>query len=667
MLRSLLPLLLAALAAGWLGALGQEPDRFPIEPRCRHLGDDATPEWPEAPAEPEAAPIEVAFLLPQAPAGEATLSWRQRHVDGTWRLFLNGALVAVLPPGAERTRHHCAIPAGVLRAGRNLLRLEGRDPADDITWGEAELVLAPLEQVLELGRIEIEVVDDHGRPLPARLTLRTAGGGLPPLHPAAGADPVPLRPGLAYTGPNGRADFLAPAGHLELTVSRGVEWGLDRSRFELAIGGRAVIRAVLERQFETPGFVAADTHIHTLTFSGHGDARLDERVATLAGEGVEFAVATDHNHQTDYRPRQRELGFSPWYTAVTGNEVTTSNGHFNAFPLPADGPLPDHRLTDWVRLVADIRAKGARVVILNHPRWPAGDGPFDRAGLDPATGASRALLELPMDAVELLNSTFPEVHPDPILADWFGLLNSGRFLTGVGSSDSHTVGDPVGQGRTYLASSTDDPGAIDPEEMAEALVAGRASCSLGLYAELRAGGRPVMGELLSPAEAADGVQVRVCAPHWSRPEVVSLYQDGVLIEERAVPAEPDRPTDLLLDFRLPPLRHDSWLAAVVRGPRVEEAFWHTRMPCSMAVTNPVRLDDGDGVWRSLAAQAADLLGPPGRPTTELLPVLQGLDRPLLEQTARLLAERRDGSLDRLAALPGRHQALFRSLLRTLQE
>ncbi len=38
---------------------------------------------------------------------------------------------------------------------------------------------------------------------------------------------------------------------------------------------------------DTSGFIAADTHLHTLTFSGHDNAMVEDRLLTSASEGVE--------------------------------------------------------------------------------------------------------------------------------------------------------------------------------------------------------------------------------------------------------------------------------------------------------------------------------------------------------------------------------------------
>ena len=62
--------------------------------------------------------------------------------------------------------------------------------------------------------------------------------------------------------------------------------------------------------------------------------------------------------------------------------------------------------------------------------------------------------------MELINSQTEEQEPMLLFRDWFALLNRGESVYAVGSSDSHTVGGVVGQGRTYVVSSSDDPAAL---------------------------------------------------------------------------------------------------------------------------------------------------------------------------------------------------------------
>src|SRR5262249_53011986 len=295
-------------------------------------------------------------------------------------------------------------------------------------------------------------------------------------------------------------------------ATRGMEWSLAQAPIEVTAGSSQEVALALSREVDTTGWIAADTHLHTFTWSGHGDATVEERVIAIAGEGIELAVATDHNHQTDYRPEQRALELTPLFTPVIGNEVTTDNGHMNAFPFAPDAPVPDYREPDWAKLVSNIRACGAQVVILNHPRWPEnGRDPLTRFGFDLRTGSNRAGQRFTFDCLELVNSDAPMQPTRDVLLVWYALLNRGERFPGGGASDSRHVGVIAGQGRTYVPSATDDPAKIDVAAAVRAFKEGRVSVSHGIFATIEVDGRAHMGDLLcvgaeasAPADGAAG-------------------------------------------------------------------------------------------------------------------------------------------------------------------
>src|SRR5207237_795835 len=137
-----------------------------------------------------------------------------------------------------------------------------------------------------------------------------------------------------------------------------------------------------------------------------------------------------------------------------GDEVTTTRGHFNAFPFFKGESVPDSRLTYWPDLMRQIRAGSTdRVLILNHPRdLHSGFRPFGPEHFDPAVGVQRAGGPYAVDAVEVLNSGAMQSDPMRVVRDWFALWNHGQELSAVGASDSHDVSRYiVGQARTYIA------------------------------------------------------------------------------------------------------------------------------------------------------------------------------------------------------------------------
>jgi hypothetical protein len=580
-------------------------------------GGDDVPWRPHAPA------LVLTFEA-EANAGEQVLSLLQLEVESSWTVAINGAALGQLARHGSAMIHHFVIPPRTLVDGSNRLtispsqRSKPGEPTDLIEISEIVIRTAPLDEALGLGRVQVATQTDTGEALPARLSILDAAGRLVVLTRSSD-DNFAIRPGVAYVGEQGRELWL-PAGDYELAATRGMEW--SRARQSVHVEPKAELALVfsLQREVDTRGWIAADTHVHTLTFSGHGDVSIEERMLTLAGEGVELAVATDHNHHTDYRPHQTRQGLQRWFTSVVGNEVTTDNGHFNAFPLAVDAEPPEHRHADWVTLIEGIREAGAKVVVLNHPHWPQrNSSPFAGFGLDPMSGDRASPMAFTFDAMELVNSTTLDPDPLALFHDWFALLARGEIIVAVGASDSHTVRDPVGQGRCYVPSKTDDPAKIDVDASIEAYLGGRVSVSLGIFTELRvhvgAGvdDSGIPGDTLSTTEAELAVDVRVAAPGWIRPRVVLIFVDGVQAAELSVPTHDEKPTDTWLSTKVAVPSRDATLLAVVLGDGVELPGWPLLADYTLAATNPVYLDrDGRPGWMPLRAAAQARLDRAGK-------------------------------------------------------
>src|SRR5262249_49066690 len=154
----------------------------------------------------------------------------------------------------------------------------------------------------------------------------------------------------------------------------------------------------------------------------------------------------------DYHAAAVKHGVRHYFTPVVGDEVTTAVGHFNVFPVKADGPVPDFKLKDCKALAESIDRAGAKVVIFNHPRDRHGDfRPFGPERHLALTGEDLDGWALRANAMEVVNSGAQQADVMRPFRDWFGLLNRGVLLTPVGASDSHDVSRyVVGQARTYV-------------------------------------------------------------------------------------------------------------------------------------------------------------------------------------------------------------------------
>ena len=224
------------------------------------------------------------------------------------------------------------------------------------------------------GTFTFTISDNEGNHIPAKLCFTDTNGNKSDMFPNPNADPKKLavRYHAIYTL-DGEGSITVPVGDWNVYASHGIEWSLDRTTITVKEGGNYSWDAELVHEIDTTNWVSGDFHLHTLTHSGHGDSNMNERIISLIGENVEFAVATDHNHNTDYQPTIDHLGANNHITAVVGNEVSTSYGHMNAFPLDANATVVDQRL-EASKLFAMIRAEKndagvVPIIQINHPRW----------------------------------------------------------------------------------------------------------------------------------------------------------------------------------------------------------------------------------------------------------------------------------------------------------
>lgn len=625
-----------AFVALWMSATCSAQSPRVLHEALHHLGDSKVEKWPGGvPDQPEGKELRFSFDA-RANAAEHCLVLRHYHVDNPWRILINGREVGRVEKHRALKDSYYALPAGALRSGKNDFAIVPTKASDDIVIGRVRLHARSFRSVLDLHRCVVRVRDPKGEALPARVFVTNAAGERAPLYYPNGKTDA-LRPGICYTS-NGEAVFEVARGRYRIDVTRGLEWSHASGSLESKDGGDEV-SCELRHEVDTRGYVAADTHIHTFEFSRHGDASLQERLVTLAGEGVELAISTDHNLNIDYRPEQRRLGLTKYYTSVVGNEVSTPMGHFNSFPLKPKDKIPEHRLTNWVKLIDGIRAKGARVVILNHPRWPSHvKGPYGRFRLNRLSGErSSGPKRLTFDAMELVNSTLKEKQGTAryVLRDWFALLNAGERVFAVGSSDSHTVGDPVGQGRTYVPSKTDDPAKIDVAAACDAMREGRTSISMGIFCDARVDGLGI-GQTVRPSGESLELAVRVATPSWIRAHTLEVWANGSKVAQQSLP-ECEGARDDWIKLRLDTPAHDTWIVCSVLGDGVAAPCWRTFVDFTYAATNPIWIDaDGQRGYESPRALAEALFKRSKREPGKLDAALASCDDALAVQVLAAL-------------------------------
>lgn len=314
------------------------------------------------------------------------------------------------------------------------------------------------------GRITINILDEGGHPIPAKATAiglynadyagkltRTFLFDLQAGEPFRRTDMVDDDPEADATrqyveaiafSKDGVATLTVRPGTYRVVSSHGPEYGLVATDVSVGASESASITHRLARVVDTTGWIAGDLHVHSRN-SIDSTMTLDERVIALAAEGVEWAVSTDHNFVTDYRPYVARNELFPWLYPMVGVEMTTlESGHFNGYPLRYEPGPVTHGAFAWAgrppqAIFDDMRARGSlgrdqTIIQVNHPRdgvlgyfsqyqrspWTAEEAPPSAvqqvlAPKGPAfrTEDGKSTFSFGFDAVEVANGKlFSEIH-----------------------------------------------------------------------------------------------------------------------------------------------------------------------------------------------------------------------------------------------------------------
>ena len=654
-----------------------------LDGRLHHLRSGKIREWSEFPATAEGDRLELSFQAMKNSTA-ATLVLRQRNVKMAWRVVLNKKRIGQLIRDENDQLIRFAVAPGALRDGPNQLQIiPSAEHGDDIMVGEIRLETRAPAVFLNEAQAHIRVLDsDTGKPLPCRVTIATKSGALALLGVESN-NRLAVRTGVVYTG-DGEARIGLESGEYTIWAGRGFEYGISKTTIKVKPGDRLERTLKIRREVPTPGLISCDTHIHTVTHSGHGDSNMTERMITIAGEGVELPIATDHNKHIDYVPEARKLGLLKYFTPVIGNEVTTRHGHFNIFPVAPGAKPPNHTPEDWKTIFKNIRGSAGgkpQVVILNHPRdVHAGYRPLGPLHFNDADGLNIDGELLEANAIEVINSAALHSYPKRIYRDWMALLNSGHRITPIGSSDSHEVSAKiVGQGRTYVACDDSQPGKIDVATAVDNLIAGRVSVCLGLLTRIRVDAQHGPGAMVKPGDELR-VEVEVLGPSWSRPARVELFSNGSVIRQATIEKKDAgrAGSKWKHTWTIPRPSHDVHLSAAATGQsdafpfhpiaRTYQPVTPDWKPYLFGSTGAVRIDgDLDGKWSSPREQATLLADSVEDSLDAIFDKLEKYDQAVATQAASVLDSRgveigSKQALLKLATRPGQVRRGYQAYL-----
>lgn len=279
-----------------------------------------------------------------------------------------------------------------------------------------------------------------------------------------------------------------------------------------------------------PGWYRGDLHLHTVHSDGKRTQPQLLRAARAAG--LDLLGSSEHNTSSASYVWGRHVPDD--FLVVNGEEVTTRTGHWLAMGIPAMTWVDwRHRAGDgeFAELARRVRDLGG-VVVACHPNNPVPSIRWDH-GYDH------------VDALELWNGPWTG-DDQKTLSDWHSWLVQGRFIPGVGNSDSHHDGQPVGLPMTSYRLAT-----LSTAEVVAAVRGGH--CWIAESSEVELTFTASLGDEVAEcgdhlgADEADVVTVRLEAR--GVPGCVGILwgasgklggavadQDGMLVLEQPVPA-----------------------------------------------------------------------------------------------------------------------------------
>jgi hypothetical protein len=524
----------------------------------------------------------------------------------------DGSFALRLPPGAYQAR---AVAPG------------GREAAREFAVGGAGAKLAPIAVgapatlVLPRGRtLRLVFVGLAGTETPHfeddGLGFRVGEGKLR----KGEADNV-VSLASAETDP---AEIPLAPGRYRVIATRGLEYGLRSVELTLAAGERrALAIEAPERALESPGFIAADLHVHSAE-SMDSALPLAGQLAAFAANGGEVVVTTEHDRVIDAAPMLARLGLGDRIASVVGAEITGTFhggetaftiGHLNAFPLRYErsayrGGAPRSEGVRVRDVVREIRATSGKRAFLqvNHPRESGpddvGDGSFFshlgvkgkpfRPGKPLVAKRNISLVEpgpdgtrdVDFSGIEILNGKRLDRYR-LARADWLSLALQGERRTATANSDSHGRGEIVAVPRNYVALADDRVASFDASALMASLGAGRSFGTSGPLVFARLGnagpGERFLGD-------AGELELDVRAAPWVPLREVRVYVNAELVATRPIA----KSGSLRVPLRF---ARDSFVFVEAEGPA--SGLYAEVLPGHrpFAFTNAILVDaDRNGSW-----------------------------------------------------------------------
>lgn len=241
-----------------------------------YIQNGGQPEWAEFDRLSPVKELHIRFRGEEN-AIEQTLQLKQYDVKQPWQVLLNNHKLGALITDVNDMTVYFAIPPKLVVPGQNVLSiLPASTVPDGILIGQFILHKRSLQDLLNEASLDLEVLDKKtSSGTPSRITIVNATGSLQ-MTAASSTPNLAARAGNIYTL-NGKASIGLPAGRYTIYAGRGFEYSIDSLLVVVQPGERLHKKLSIQPEVPTEGWISSDTHIHTYTHSGHGDASTEER------------------------------------------------------------------------------------------------------------------------------------------------------------------------------------------------------------------------------------------------------------------------------------------------------------------------------------------------------------------------------------------------------
>lgn len=367
-------------------------------------------------------------------------------------------------------------------------RISSSGPSSvEITTGAAPRIV-PLTLTRE-SVIRVAVTEADAKtsvPLPSKITF-IAKPGTMPIQWGYGPG-ISRGIGNVYYMPYGAAVIPVTPGRYQITVSRGIEYGIRQGELTVVPGSDNKLEFTLPHELkgELQGMISADIGVMT-SASAVGTASPADRVVQAVAEGVQVLVTGDYGVATDLQPEINRLGLGRYIKAFPGMRLLLEKDELRAnvllYPLTRELAGRIKAFAEKNRdmppdvLISDLRREFPNVIVQVDTPLDPQQGYLTPFAFDEIREEFEDGIVPPpdFDAVQVVEGKkWPLSGPMMSRYEQLAMARTREQgappLSGLGGSLSRLAfGEEVGYPRTYLYTSNDSVDKFTAEDLVRAI------------------------------------------------------------------------------------------------------------------------------------------------------------------------------------------------------